>query len=95
MSDKPDKPLPGEEKPWFVYIVECNDGSLYTGITNDLERRQQQHNEGTASRYTRSRRPVVMRYRECCGTRSEALIRECSLKLLSRKQKETLVKIHK
>lgn len=78
-------------QPWFVYIIECSDGSFYTGITNDLERRQQQHNEGTASRYTRSRRPVTLRYQEVCESRSQALIRECSLRLLSRKEKEQLV----
>ena len=81
----------GPEKPWMVYIMECSDGSFYTGVTNDLERRQQQHNEGTASRYTRSRRPVTLRYQEICGSRSQALIRECSLRLLSRKQKVELV----
>lgn len=80
------------EPPWFVYILECRDGSLYTGVTNNLERRQHQHNEGTASRYTRSRRPVTLRYQELCGSRSQALIRECSLRLLSRKEKEELVK---
>lgn len=79
------------DQPWFVYIIECSDGSFYTGITNDLERRQQQHNEGTASRYTRSRRPVTLRYQEVCESRSQALIRECSLRLLSRKEKEVLV----
>ena len=80
------------EQPWFVYILECRDGSFYTGITNNLERRQDQHNEGSASRYTRSRRPVILRYQELCGSRSQALIRECSLRLLSRKEKEDLVK---
>ena len=81
----------GSEQPWFVYILECNDGSFYTGITNDIERRQQQHNDGTAARYTRSRRPVMLRYQEVCESRSQALIRECSLRLLSRKEKEVLV----
>ena len=87
----PPSPEPGEPGTWFVYMVECRDGSLYTGITNDLERRVQQHNEGTASRYTRSRRPVVLRYYEPCDGRSHALIRECSLKLLSPVQKRELV----
>lgn len=81
----------GSEQLWFVYILECNDGSFYTGVTNDIERRQQQHNDGTASRYTRSRRPVMLRYQEVCESRSQALIRECSLRLLSRKEKENLV----
>ena len=79
------------DEPWLVYILECNDGSFYTGITNNMERRYQQHNDGSASRYTRSRRPVIIRYQEVCGTRSQALIRECALRLLSRKEKEALV----
>jgi len=82
---------PENDGPWFLYIVECRDGSLYTGITNDLERRLQQHNEGTAARYTRSRRPVRMRYSEVCETRSNALVRECAIRLLSPKEKWALV----
>ena len=82
---------PAAETPWFVYILECRDGSLYTGITNDIDRRLQQHNDGTGARYTRSRRPVKLRYREICQDRSAALIRECSLRLLSRKEKEALI----
>ncbi len=82
---------PGKPDTWFVYMVECRDGSLYTGITNDLERRVHQHNEGTASRYTRSRRPVVLRYHEPCDGRSQALIREFSLKLMTPAQKRELV----
>ena len=49
---------------WFVYILRCVDGTLYTGITKDLARRCQQHNDGAASRYTRSRRPVKLVYQE-------------------------------
>ena len=100
MEDRPEPARDGAaadgaaaaEQPWFVYILECRDGSFYTGVTNNLERRQHQHNEGTASKYTRSRRPVTLRYQELCGSRSQALIRECSLRLLSRKEKEDLVK---
>jgi predicted GIY-YIG superfamily endonuclease len=76
---------------WFVYIVECRDGSLYCGITNDIDRREREHNEGTASRYTRARRPVRMVYSEPQPNRSAALIREFSVKLLSRKEKQVLV----
>jgi len=82
------------EAPWFVYILECRDGSLYTGITNDIERRLQQHNDGTGARYTRSRRPVRLRYHEICENRSAALLRECSLRLLSRKEKDALLAKH-
>ena len=49
---------------WFVYVLRCVDGTLYTGITKDLARRCQQHNDGVASRYTRSRRPVKLVYQE-------------------------------
>lgn len=80
-----------DDASWHVYIVECSDGSFYTGITNDLDRRLQEHNDGSASRYTRSRRPVKLRYRETCDSRSSALLRECALKLLTRKEKEVLV----
>src|SRR5438105_2773433 len=79
------------DAPYYVYILECSDGSFYIGITNNLERRLKAHNEGIASKYTRSRRPVTLRYQEHCGSRSQALIRECSLRLLSRKEKLVLV----
>lgn len=82
------------EGPWLVYMVECRDGSLYTGITNDLERRLSQHNDGTGARYTRSRRPVQLRYQEECENRSAALVRECSVRLLSPKEKWALIAAH-
>src|SRR5690606_4363374 len=70
---------------WFVYILRCADNSLYTGITTDLNRRCEQHNAGTASRYTRSRLPVTMMYHEIQATRSVALKRELEIKAMSRK----------
>ena len=76
---------------WFVYILRCADDTFYTGITNDLIRRCQQHNAGTASRYTRSRLPVVLVYRESQASRSLALKREVAIKALTRQQKEMLV----
>ena len=76
---------------WFVYILRCADGSLYTGITNDLERRVEQHNAGTASRYTRSRLPVTLAYREEVATKGAALKRELAIKALSREAKEKLI----
>ena len=76
---------------WRLYILECNDGTYYTGITKDLERRITQHNRGTASRYTRTRTPVRGIYSELCGTRPSALVRECAVKALSKKQKEKLI----
>ena len=76
---------------WLVYILRCADDTLYTGITNDLIRRCDQHNAGTASRYTRSRLPVALVYQEPQATRSLALKRELAIKALSRKQKELLI----
>lgn len=76
---------------WFVYIVECADGSFYTGITNDLERRIDEHNAGTGARYTRSRRPVKLRYQELQPDRSHASVREYRIKSLSRREKQELI----
>jgi predicted GIY-YIG superfamily endonuclease len=83
--------LPPTNDVWTVYVLRCADGSLYTGITNDPPRRCMQHNAGTASRYTRSRRPVVMVYQEMQSTRGSALRREAAIKALSRAEKEALV----
>lgn len=80
---------PGES--WFLYILRCHDGTLYTGITKDVERRLEMHEKGQAARYTRSRRPVTLRYTEELSGRTEALVRECRVKSLTRKQKEELI----
>jgi predicted GIY-YIG superfamily endonuclease len=72
-------------------MVRCRDGSLYTGITNDLARRLAAHSAGKASRYTRSRLPVRLVYREPQPTRSAALRREAAVKRLPRSRKELLV----
>ena len=65
---------------WYVYMLRCADGSLYTGVTKDVERRCRQHDGGTASRYTRSRRPVALVYQEAQASRSLALQREAAVK---------------
>ncbi|MFH1922118.1 MAG: GIY-YIG nuclease family protein [Planctomycetota bacterium] len=77
---------------WFVYIVRCADGPLYTGIAKDVDRRLEQHNAGTASRYTRSRLPVSLEYQEEQPNQSMALKRELAIKALSRKAKEALIR---
>jgi predicted GIY-YIG superfamily endonuclease len=76
---------------WYLYVLQCSDNTLYAGITNDLERRIKQHNNGTASRYTRSRLPVALAYQERCRGRSSALKKEYAMKQLSRKEKEKYI----
>jgi predicted GIY-YIG superfamily endonuclease len=78
---------------WFVYVLRCADGSLYTGITKDVDRRCRQHNAGTASRYTRSRRPTCLVYQEAHPNRSAALKREAAIKSLSRREKMALIRL--
>jgi len=80
---------------WFVYILRCGDGSLYTGITKDVQRRSQQHNSGTASRYTRSRRPVRVIWKESQPTQSTALKREAAIKAMARVQKLAMIRLRK
>ena len=76
---------------WFVYILRCADGTLYTGVTLDLDRRCRQHNAGTASRYTRSRLPTMLIYREQQNGRGAALKREVAIKRLRRPEKLALI----
>ena len=77
--------------PWFVYVVRCGDGSLYTGIATDVEARVSVHNDGKGARYTRSRRPVTLVYVERKRTRSSALRRELAIKALDRAEKLDLI----
>lgn len=76
---------------WFVYLAECADGSLYCGITTDLAKREAAHNRGTASRYTRARRPVRMVWSEAAATKGDALRREHAVKAMPRRAKLRLV----
>lgn len=78
-------------KNWSVYVLQCRDGSLYTGATTDPWRRLKQHNAGRASKYTRSRRPVKMLVIYEGFTHSAALKEEAAIKALSREQKLELV----
>lgn len=80
---------------WTVYILRCADGTLYTGIAKDVERRCRQHDAGTASKYTRSRRPVKLVYREEQPDRGAALKRELAIKALDRRGKLVLVRSRK
>ena len=79
------------ERKWFVYILNCADGTLYTGITNDLDRRVKAHNAGTASKYTRVRRPVSIVYSEEVDTKGDALRRELQIKRLTRSEKMAII----
>ncbi len=74
-------------KPWLVYILECGDGTLYTGITTDLQRRLRAHARGKASKYVRARLPIRVVYQEKHETRSCALRRESQIKGLTRREK--------
>lgn len=74
----------------YVYIVECSDGTLYTGWTVDIKKRLEQHNRGTGAKYTRSRSPVILRYLEELDTKEEALKREHAIKKYSRQEKINL-----
>lgn len=79
------------EKIWTVYILECGDGTLYTGITDDLARRLKAHAEGRGAKYTRGRGPLTLRYREQLPDKSTALKRECAIKRLQRSEKIALI----
>ena len=75
----------------YTYILRCADGTLYTGWTNDLEKRLAAHNAGTAAKYTRPRRPVTLVYQEAFPTKEEAMRRERQIKRLTRAEKLALI----
>jgi putative endonuclease len=77
---------------YFCYIVECADGTLYTGWTKDVERRVREHNAGRGAQYTRSRRPVRLMYVEALPDRAAAMRRERALKTMPRRRKLDLLR---
>lgn len=79
------------EKSWKLYILRCGDGSLYTGITVDVQARLSQHREGTGAKYTRGRGPLKLVYVEDCENHSHALKRECQVKALTKTEKLALI----
>ena len=79
------------EQTWKLYILCCRDGSLYTGITTDVEKRLEAHRSGKGAKYTRGRGPLELVYREECGDHSAALKREAESKRMSRAEKEKLL----
>ena len=79
-------PIPNK-KPWFVYILECQDGSFYTGVTNDLDKRMKIHAKGKGSKYVRQKRFKKLLKSKKCESRSDACKAECVIKLLQRNKK--------
>jgi len=79
------------DKPWSIYIVECSDGKLYTGISNNVAKRVDAHSRGKGCRFTRYRYPVKLVYQELCGTKSDARKREIRVQKLQRYQKLRLI----
>lgn len=75
----------------YTYILECSDDTLYTGWTNDLEKRVAAHNAGNGAKYTKSRRPVTLVYYEEYSSKAEALRREGQIKRLTRRDKQALI----
>ena len=92
-GDKKTKKVVTSAETWFVYVLRCADGILYTGITKDVNRRCERHNAGSASRYTRSRLPVRVVWQETQASRSLALKREAAIKTASRQKKESLIRL--
>ncbi|WP_118827162.1 GIY-YIG nuclease family protein [Salinibacter ruber] len=76
----------------YVYVIECSDGTYYTGYTTDVDRRVAEHNAGTAAKYTRGRRPVELVHVETYDSQSAAMQREYAIKQLRRAAKEQLVR---
>lgn len=79
------------QRPTYVYIAKCCDGSYYTGSAGDVQKRLKQHNAGKGAKYTQGRRPVELVYSEVCVSRSAALKREYQIKRWKRVQKEKLI----
>lgn len=75
----------------FVYVIECSDGTLYTGYTTDVQDRIAKHNSGEGAKYTRGRTPVTLRHVERYETQSDAMSREYAIKQLSRSEKDELI----
>ncbi len=79
-------------KPWHIYLVRCNDQSLYCGISTDVEKRVQTHNSGKGAKYTKPRLPVTLVYQRLVGTKSEALSLEYKIKQMKKSEKEALIR---
>ena len=80
------------ESNCYLYILRCKDDTLYTGITTDVEKRLEAHRSGKGAKYTRGRSPLELVYRESCGSHSDALKREHQVKMLTREEKQNLIR---
>lgn len=81
------------DKCWYLYILRCGDGTLYTGITTDVEARLSVHRSGKGAKYTRGRRPLELVYREQCEDHSHALKRELAVKSMTKEEKKKLIDV--
>lgn len=90
--ENPGKLVDNQGKHNYIYIVQCRDGSLYTGWTNDLKKRIQAHNAGKGARYTKGRGPVTLVYWEAFSTKKEAMRREYEIKRMARTDKIQLIR---
>jgi len=85
-------PTPSEpEVTWFLYLIRCKDGALYTGITTDVDRRFAEHQSGKGAKYLRGKTPLTLAFQQKIGSRSAALKAEASIKKLSKADKETII----
>ncbi|TLS76387.1 GIY-YIG nuclease family protein [Mariprofundus erugo] len=89
---QPDTDIPAASPaPWFIYLIRCRDGQLYTGITTDVERRLSEHRAGKGAKYLRGRTPLSLAFSQQVGSHSDALKMERSIKKLSKTEKEKLI----
>lgn len=83
-----------QQNKYYIYVLQCSDTTLYTGYTNNVEKRVQVHNSGKGAKYTKARLPVTCIYQEIFDTKSEALKAEYAFKKLTRKQKFDYIRSH-
>jgi len=85
-------PIPAESKgPWFLYLIRCKGGALYTGITTDVDRRFAEHQAGKGAKYLRGKAPLTLVFQQKIGSRSAALKAEAAIKKLSNVDKEIII----
>jgi len=83
--------MPSSSESWYIYLIRCNSGQLYTGITTDVARRFSEHEQGKGAKFLRGKSPLTLVFSECVGDRSEALKLEIKIKKMGRSNKEALI----